>query len=166
MVIGANTGSMHTRLKLPEKVSNVGHLVARCFPRQLNFSDCTPGFAMAGVNLRKPVPTRTSGQQRGSGGRCNQANYVYLPLGTDLSATHPYVAPKHRPTLREYVQAYTERRITPRYGERIMRAGRMEIGIGLISPTGICTCRNVGRHRVLQLRWVTLRNVIQLAEEG
>ena len=35
---------------------------------------------------------------------------MYLPLGTDLSATHPYVAPKHRPTLREYVQAYTERR--------------------------------------------------------
>ena len=43
---------------------------------------------------------------------------------------------------------------------------RRAIGIGLRSPTGIWTCRNVGRHRVGELWWVTLRNVIELAEEG
>ena len=32
--------------------------------------------------------------------------------------------------------------------------------------TGIWTCRNVGRHRVGELWWVTLRNLIELAEEG
>ena len=43
---------------------------------------------------------------------------------------------------------------------------RRASGIGLRSPTGIWTYRNGGRHRVGELWWVTLRNVIELAEEG
>ena len=43
---------------------------------------------------------------------------------------------------------------------------RRAIGIGLRSPTGIWTYRNGGPPPWTELQWVTLRNVIQMAEDN
>ena len=90
---------------------------------------------------------------------------AYLRSGPDLRATYLDVAPKGRPTLRQHVQAHTScRGYSPLRGadyESWPQGSRNWTDVA----NGYLDLPQWGPPPWTELQWVTLRNVIELAEE-
>ena len=91
---------------------------------------------------------------------------AYVRSGPDLRATYLDVAPKGRPMLRQHVQAHTEcRGNSPLWGvdyESCPKGNRNRTDVAN-SYLGL---PQWGPPPWTELQWATLRNVIELAEEG
>ena len=129
--------------------------------------DCTPCFAMAIVNLRQAsahLGFRTTTTLR----RLLQAGELsaYVRSGPDLRATYLDVAPKGRPTLRQHVQAHTEcRGNSPLWGADY-ESWPKPSGNWTDVANSYLDLPQWGPPPWTELQWVTLRNVIELAENS
>ena len=91
---------------------------------------------------------------------------AYVRSGPDLRATYLDVAPKGRPTLRQHVQAHTEcRGNSPLWGADY-ESWPKPSGNWTDVANSYLDLPQWGPPPWTELQWVTLRNVIELAEDA